>query len=318
MSRSYLFQLAKCLINSLFAMAMIPYAYGTDPKAKDGQSYTRFPLFDGTDYNYWKQRMSIHLKGIDVGLWKIVMNGFTLNEPTITVPLTSLQITENEKLESLDANAMSILYCGQVKTEFNRISSCTTNCEAILYFIKRISCLECITYWVICIFYTIINAKPIYWAYIFKWCIIPLLKHKMMYIIISSCRSRSPDQFGLLICRICSSDGQDMKRTRLEQIMVCTKAIKTKSYKELNQDWTKPAPKPTLDRTRSIWSHQIRIIRHDLTRLGRVQALRRSQTGSGLPSNLERPRLSERLRSALLKRTVMAISWPHDVNEWPW
>ena len=69
-------------------MAMIPYVYGSDPKAKDGQSYTRSPLFDGTDYNYWKQRMSIHLKGIDIGLWKIVMNGFTLNEPTGTVPLT--------------------------------------------------------------------------------------------------------------------------------------------------------------------------------------------------------------------------------------
>ena len=56
-----------------------------------------------------------------------MINCFTLNEPTATVPLTPLQITENEKLESLDAKAMSIMYCGLSKTEFNRISSCTTS-----------------------------------------------------------------------------------------------------------------------------------------------------------------------------------------------
>ena len=40
-----------------------------------------------------------------------------------TIPLTPAQIKENDRLESLDAKAMSILYCGLNKAEYNRISS---------------------------------------------------------------------------------------------------------------------------------------------------------------------------------------------------
>ena len=53
--------------------------------------------------------MSIHLKGIDMGLWRIVSDGFTLSVGTTEVPLTDAQKKENDRLESLDAKAMSIL-----------------------------------------------------------------------------------------------------------------------------------------------------------------------------------------------------------------
>ena len=56
--------------------------------------------------------MSIHLKGIDMGLWRIISNGYTFAVATIEVPLTPAQFKENDRLESLDAKAMSILYCG--------------------------------------------------------------------------------------------------------------------------------------------------------------------------------------------------------------
>ena len=91
-------------------MAEVPYTYPTDPKQKEGQSSSRSPLFDGVDYGYWKNRMSIHLKGIDMALWRIVSNGYSLSVGTTDVPLTAAQIKENDRLESLDARAMSILY----------------------------------------------------------------------------------------------------------------------------------------------------------------------------------------------------------------
>ena len=70
--------------------------------------------------------MYIHLKGIDMQLWRIVPDGFTLTEATPDKALTSAQIKENDRLESLNAKAMSILYCGLNKTDYNHISSCET------------------------------------------------------------------------------------------------------------------------------------------------------------------------------------------------
>ena len=104
-------------------MAAIPYSY--DPTVqKEGQSWTRSPLFDGTDYGYWKLRMTVHIKGIDKELWKIIENGYSLAKATPELALTSAQIKDNDRLETLDNKAKNILYCGLNKTEFNRISSC--------------------------------------------------------------------------------------------------------------------------------------------------------------------------------------------------
>ena len=66
--------------------------------------------------------MSIHLKGIDMTLWRIFFNGYTLSVGTTKAPLTAAQIKENDRLESLDARAMSILYYGLGKAEYNHIS----------------------------------------------------------------------------------------------------------------------------------------------------------------------------------------------------
>ena len=60
-------------------MAEVQYTYLTDPKQKEGQSSSRSPLFDGVDYGYWKNRMSIHLKGIDMALWRIVTDVYSLS-----------------------------------------------------------------------------------------------------------------------------------------------------------------------------------------------------------------------------------------------
>ena len=69
------------------------------------------------------------MKGIDPQMWKLVLNGFTLAEGTTLVPLSTLQIKENDRLEGLDNKAMGIIYCGLNRTEFNRISSCKTSMD---------------------------------------------------------------------------------------------------------------------------------------------------------------------------------------------
>ena len=33
------------------------------------------PVFDGTEYPYWKNKMRIHLEAINVDLWYVVENG---------------------------------------------------------------------------------------------------------------------------------------------------------------------------------------------------------------------------------------------------
>ena len=34
------------------------------------------PVFDGTDYPYWKNKMRMHLESIDVDLWYVVKEAF--------------------------------------------------------------------------------------------------------------------------------------------------------------------------------------------------------------------------------------------------
>ena len=108
-------------------MSEVPWTYTNDSKSqKEGQSHMRSPYFDGGDYSYWKQRMRIHLGGIDPNLWKIVRDGFTFTEGTETTPLNATQIKENDRLDGLNCKAMSVLYCGLSRNEFNHISSCLT------------------------------------------------------------------------------------------------------------------------------------------------------------------------------------------------
>ena len=40
---------------------------------------TACPIFDGTDYPYWKNKMRMHLKAIDVDLWYVVKNGLLVD-----------------------------------------------------------------------------------------------------------------------------------------------------------------------------------------------------------------------------------------------
>jgi hypothetical protein len=98
------------------------------PQMLEGQSTHRPPLFIGSDYGYWKNRMIMYIKGQDYHVWRIIANGPHI--PTKTVEGATLAKLENEwneadvRLIELNCKAMSTLYCALDPIEYNRVSGC--------------------------------------------------------------------------------------------------------------------------------------------------------------------------------------------------
>jgi hypothetical protein len=98
------------------------------PQMLEGQSTHRPPLFIGSDYGYWKNRMIMYIKGQDYHVWRIIANGPHI--PTKTVEGSTLVKLESEwnetdvKLIELNCKAMSTLYCALDPIEYNRVSGC--------------------------------------------------------------------------------------------------------------------------------------------------------------------------------------------------
>ena len=86
-----------------------------------GHSTQRPPLFDGSNYNYWKCRMKIYLQSINYELWNIVDAAYT----KLTTNYTALS-DDQKKNVNLDAKAMNALFCTLTKEEFNRVSTVTS------------------------------------------------------------------------------------------------------------------------------------------------------------------------------------------------
>ncbi|XP_066396045.1 uncharacterized protein [Miscanthus floridulus] len=75
------------------------------------------PFFDGTDYDYWKARMTNYLKGKSLKLWKITQNA------TYVIPAE--EPTDAAEIGLLETNhrAVAILQASICKTEYDRVSS---------------------------------------------------------------------------------------------------------------------------------------------------------------------------------------------------
>jgi hypothetical protein len=93
----------------------------------EGLSISRPPFFNGSDYSYWKTRMSIFLQSIDYDLWNIVSEGPFV--PTKIVngeskPKEPREYNDDDRKKmSLNAKAINMLYCALDRNEFNRIST---------------------------------------------------------------------------------------------------------------------------------------------------------------------------------------------------
>jgi hypothetical protein len=80
------------------------------------------PHFDGNNYDYWKIRMSMHLKAKGENIWPIVRDGFVVlkeDEPSLS---------DNENVLTND-QAMNVFYDALDINEFNRIKNLTTTHE---------------------------------------------------------------------------------------------------------------------------------------------------------------------------------------------
>ena len=74
------------------------------------------PVFDATEYPYWKNKMRMHLEAIDVDLWYVVKNGV----PKAGEGVTAADV---KKFVQLDSTAKNII-CGHLtKGQYGRVSA---------------------------------------------------------------------------------------------------------------------------------------------------------------------------------------------------
>ena len=72
------------------------------------------PVYDGTEYPYWKNKMCMHIKAIDVDLWYVVKNGV----PKAGEGVTAADV---KKFIQLDSTAKNII-CGHLtKGQYGRV-----------------------------------------------------------------------------------------------------------------------------------------------------------------------------------------------------
>jgi len=96
----------------------------------EGQSTTRPPLFDGSNYSYWKDRMKIYLKSTEFKMWLVIENGeepFTKIVDGKEVEKYEREYNEEEiKRAQLYARAINTIHCAVSPDVYNKLSRCKT------------------------------------------------------------------------------------------------------------------------------------------------------------------------------------------------
>ena len=90
-----------------------------------GQSLIIPPLFDGTNYTYWKVCMRVFLQSLDEKVWQAVEIGWTKPKEA-PVEWDDAKI----KAENLNSRALNVLFSVVTNEEFKKISSTETSKEA--------------------------------------------------------------------------------------------------------------------------------------------------------------------------------------------
>ncbi|KAK9163296.1 hypothetical protein Syun_004198 [Stephania yunnanensis] len=93
-----------------------------DPaRLREGNSSSRPPYFDGTNYAHWKVRMKFYIRAQNRFLWDAIESGYTPPDK----PLKEYT-AEEIKIELSNDQAMNHLFCALSENEFNRVSACQT------------------------------------------------------------------------------------------------------------------------------------------------------------------------------------------------
>jgi hypothetical protein len=79
----------------------------------EGTSATKHPLFDGTNFSFWKVRMRTYLMTLGVDVWDVVEIGYT--KPVVLA-------SKDDKLEfSFNDNGMNVILNGLTEAEFVKV-----------------------------------------------------------------------------------------------------------------------------------------------------------------------------------------------------
>ena len=111
---------------------MASYSINTLAACVEGYSINRPPLFDGTNYQFWSNRMSIFMSAYDYKMWDVVLDdpyvpmktkaGSEALKPKLRSEWIELKINKVQ----VNFKAINTFHCALNPTEFNRISMCKT------------------------------------------------------------------------------------------------------------------------------------------------------------------------------------------------
>ena len=91
----------------------------------EGHSTNRPPIFDGSNYQFWSNRMSIFMQSYDYKMWDVVLDGPYVPMKTSTgvkalVPKLRSEWSESEvKKVQVNFKIINTLHCALNPTEFN-------------------------------------------------------------------------------------------------------------------------------------------------------------------------------------------------------
>ena len=90
-------------------------------EAREGHATNRPPLFEETDYSYWKMRMKYYIQSIDYQYSEHIES----DDYTTTSDKDQWTTADKAKFQK-NALTMMILHCRLSRNEFNRINMCST------------------------------------------------------------------------------------------------------------------------------------------------------------------------------------------------
>ena len=87
-------------------------------------------FFVGSDYQFWKNKMTWYLQSLDLEVWKTILLGYTfpskdVDGNKIQKPLEEYNEEENREF-LLNSRAIYNLVCSMDRNEYNKISQCKT------------------------------------------------------------------------------------------------------------------------------------------------------------------------------------------------
>lgn len=104
----------------------------------EGNSTARPPLFSGTNYSYWKNKMRIWIRSQDVRIWKVIENGNHIPTKTTSakegevsvlkqVPKGEDEYSDDDwKKVAMNDKAINFIHCALNEHDYMKISTCET------------------------------------------------------------------------------------------------------------------------------------------------------------------------------------------------